>query len=180
MKNAKKVLMAVACLMLLVVGGVALAACGSKGLDTVSFGRFSGKYAGKEFSVAATTWQKLEDEEGLDGVWKLDGNVKYDAKTGSVLGYTDTYHFVAIRIQADGKKVNEPVLKVNGTEKSSFEDGTSSENEVVLIKGITANTEDFTVEIVWNKDDATKTTVKYKFVLVDTLASHLAPAPEAE
>lgn len=130
--------------------------------ELVTFGQYSGTYDTKSYSVAASTWEKQENEEGFDGVWKLTGLVKYDNNTGKALYYgsADTHYYVAITVKPD-KDVTpqDPTYKVDSRTLKPFDNG--NENTFTLIKAISAESKDFTLTINWNPE----TTVKYKFVI---------------
>ncbi len=97
-KNMKKFLTIMASLVMVVVGGLALAACGSKPLYNIDFG---GNVEGENYNVAATTWER-SDEEGFDAVYTLKGHIAYDQETADKMGYTDgRVHFALIRFTSD-------------------------------------------------------------------------------
>lgn len=97
----KKFLTIMASLVMVLVGGIALAACGAKPLYNVNFG---GNLEGEKYSVAATTWEKSE-EAGFEAVYTLKGDIAYDQATADALGYTDgRNHFALIRFTSDTLK----------------------------------------------------------------------------
>lgn len=137
--------------------------CGEQ--ELVTFGQYSGTYDNNSYSIAASTWEKQQDEEGFDGVWKLTGQVKYDENTGKALYYggADTHYYVAITaVPADGVTPENPTYKVDSRTLTPFDNGNTS--SFTLIKSISKDSKDFVLTINWNSD----TTVKYKFVLDKT------------
>ena len=139
------------------------AGCGEK--ELVTFGQYSGTYENNTYSVAATTWEKQNDQEGFDGIWKLTGQVKYDENTGKALYYgdADTHYYAAITVNhADGVTPENPTYQVDGRTLKPFDNG--NEDTFTLIKSISKESKDFVLTIKWNSD----TTVKYKFVLDNT------------
>lgn len=152
---AKVAVFGLGCLM-----ATGLAGCGND--ELVSFGQYSGTYQGKTYSVAASQWEKQEDEESFDGVYKLVGEVKYDDQTGKTLYYgdADTKYFVAITINhEDGIMPQDSTFQIEDRTLKVFDNG--NPNTFTLIKSISQETKDFTLTIKWNSD----TTVKYKFVI---------------
>ena len=146
--------------------------CGEQ--ELVTFGQYSGTYENNNYSVAATTWQKQEDQEGFDGVWKLTGEVKYDENTGKALYYesADTHYYVAISVNhADGVEPKNPSYKVDDRALKPFDNG--NPNTFTLIKSISKDSKDFVLTINWNET----TSVKYKFLL-DQESFTLQPKPE--
>lgn len=172
----KKLLNLLGCLAALLVGAATLVGCGAT--EPVTFGRVSNTYDGKNYTIAASTWNKVEAAEGFDGAYELTGDVAYNGEAGAILGYPagqDNTHFVAIKfVAASGVKVEEPTYFVDNNQLTPFDDKNS--NELVLIKRLASNSKNFTVTIKWNKD----TTVKYSFNVEKAIADgKLAEAPKA-
>lgn len=156
LKNALKT----SILALLCISSLSMAGCGAK--ENVSFSQYSGTYDGKSYSIAASTWEKQEDEEGFESVWKLVGEVKYDENSGKVLYYgsADTQHFIAITINAaEGVQPENPTYKIDEKTLKPFDNG--NQKTFTLIKAISAQSKDFTLTLKWNSDSE----VKYKFLI---------------
>jgi len=169
----KKLFTMFACFAVALVGAITLVGCGETA--PVSFGKYSSSYNGKDYVVASTTWKEVEAEKGFDGAYELTGNVEYNNKVTSILGFDEgTTHFVAIRFNvASGVKVENPTYKVDDKTVTPFD--TENEKVLVLIKGVTSASKNFTVTINWNKD----TTVKYSFNVEKAIADNkLDKAPE--
>lgn len=173
----KKLLTSFACFAVMLMGAVMLVGCGAT--EPVTFGRISNSYDGKNYTIAATTWKKIEAAEGFDAAYELTGTVEYNDKAGSVLGYPagqDNTHFVAIKFTpASDVKVENPTYMVDSQTLTPFD--TKNDKEFVLIKRLASDSRNFTVTIKWNKD----TTVKYSFNVEKAIADNkLAKAPESK
>lgn len=176
----KKFLTIMASLVMVLVGGVALAACGAKPLYNISFG---GNIEGEKYSVAATTWEKSE-EKGFEAVYTLKGNVAYDKATADALGYSDgRCHFALIRFtsneldrvaynEADGTGFYAKITNFYGTENATEtikHGGFSSGNEETkkttyfLYQGVDNTVRTLTIEISF--DGTEKNARLYKFVI---------------
>lgn len=184
----KKLLTSFACVAMVLLGAVGLVGCGAKA-ELVTFKGISGEYDGKAYSVAATTWEKQANQDGFDGVWKLNVNapVAYDAATHDALGFAaDEYNFVGIQfVPAAGVEVKDATYFVNQNKITPFaeEEGETGLKLMMALKTTKAEDKDgklivteagnFTVTINWNAD----TTVKYSFIVA---GAELAKAPAVE
>lgn len=167
-------------LVMVVVSGVAFAACGAKPLYNINFG---GNVEGEKYQVAATTWEK-STEKGFEAVYTLKGKIAYDKTTADALGYTDgRCHFALIRFTSDKLERVEwneenqtgfyvKIKNFYGTENETEvvkHGGFSSGNETTknttyfLYQGVDATVRTLTLEISF--DGTEKNARLYKFVI---------------
>ena len=179
-KNLKYAITAIVLTLLVLMTGFILASCGEKSLYNVDF---SGNQAGEKYAVAATTWEKSE-EEGFEAVYTLKGEVAYDKATADALGYTDgRVNFALIRITSDSVKRVEydketqkgfycKITNFYGTDKESvvvkhggFSSGndTTKQTTYFLYQGVDNTVRTLTLEISF--DGTEENARSFKFVI---------------